>query len=543
VTPELAGKVAAARQRLPLQTVMEQRGKRPSNGNWKAFPKCPYCGKDSAGLFEKAGRQRFKCHHTSCPSGTAGEGGAWDEVGFLAYELGLNRKEAFLTWLKEAGIELAAPKRNGESRRSEYLPSEDEQFDDLPPEAWADPPGPPSTGNPAESAVADSAATDGPSYLRSVDGSAAVPDPPPVAVGVNASPAASAGEPTPPPGEASLSLAEGSPGATGTGPQAQDAAPPATPAPANAEAVQTPASPPPEDAETEPEEESEQIAPTVLAYRWFHEKLELNGADVAALRAKRGLLPRICAELGLRSSPRSNEKWLRQMPDLFPVNVLLDAGLWVRGDGPKDEPRPNLQYCGWGVSGKRKGPDGADEEIWDWTHPVLIPYLNKAGEVMDLRPHKRTQKWQHPRLYVPRRLAGISGEPWKEPAFAIITEGEFKAGAIYRSLRAQGIMAALPGITLSKLLWGELVDWLRDELAYGRPVVVVFDNEDKATPGLPGYKAETWKRHDSALWGRYLAQRLAREGFPARAGTLPNGWRDANGKADWDGALAKLLAA
>ena len=164
-------------------------------------------------------------------------------------------------------------------------PSEDEQFDDLPPEAWADPPGPPSTGNPAESAVADSAATDGPSYLRPVDGSAAVPDPPPVAVGVNASPAASAGAPTPPPGEASLSPAEGRPGATGTGPQAQDAAPPATPAPANAEAVQTSASPPPEEAETE-DEESEQIAPTVLAFRWFHAKLELNGVGPGEVKSQ-----------------------------------------------------------------------------------------------------------------------------------------------------------------------------------------------------------------------------------------------------------------
>ena len=174
----------------------------------------------------------------------------------------------------------------------------------------------------------------------------------------------------------------------------------------------------------------EQIAPTVLAYSWFHAKLVLNGADLAKLRAKRGLPPRTCAELGLRSSPRSNEKWLRQMPDLFPMNVLLDAGLWVRGDGPKDEPRPNPQYLrAAGVGpGKRKGPDGEDEELWDWTHPVLIPYLNKAGEVMDLRPHKRTQKWQHPRLYVPRRLAGISGEPWKEPAFAIITEGSSRRG-------------------------------------------------------------------------------------------------------------------
>lgn len=93
---------------------------------------------------------------------------------------------------------------------------------------------------------------------------------------------------------------------------------------------------------------------------------------------------------------------------------------------------------------------------------------------------------------------------------------------------------------MSKPLWGTLIDLLLAELPPGRPVAVVFDNEDKGTPGLPGYKPEKWKRHDSEIWARYLEQRLLREGFPARVGYLPDGWRDEKGKADWDGALAML---
>jgi hypothetical protein len=95
---------------------------------------------------------------------------------------------------------------------------------------------------------------------------------------------------------------------------------------------------------------------------------------------------------------------------------------------------------------------------------------------------------------------------------------------------------------MSKPLWGDVLDWLQEELPPGRPVIVAYDNEDKGTAGLPGYKAEKWKRHDSEKWARYLAKRLNRHGFPARAGMLPKDWQDANGKADWDGALAILRA-
>jgi hypothetical protein len=538
---DLTALVTTARQRLPLRTMMEQRNRTPANGNWKSFPKCPYCGKDGAGLFDKGGRHRFKCHHTSCPSGTAGEKGAWDEVGFLAYELGVSRKEAFKTWMKEAGVELPvrrqAPHR--EPPRNEYLPSEDERVEeeDLPPEAWAMEPEPPSAAKSDQSSIQEPCqSTDGSSFSVAADGELAVPSPPPVADGANASPAAPAGAPTPQPGEASLSPAEGTAGATGAEPKAQDAAPPAENVQV-LESVQTPAEPPEADA---PEEEGQAPSLVAQAFRWLHERIPLLKEDLRKCAQKRGWAPDTCIELGLRSSPRSNEGLLLEMPKHFPINVLLDAGLYVRGDGPKDEPRPNRQFFGWGVAGKRKGIDGEDEDVWDWTHPILIAYLNKAGEVMELRPHKRTQKAAHPRLYIPRRWGGIDG-PRKEPNFALITEGEFKAGAIYQELRDRGIAAALPGITMSKLLWGEIVDWLRDELPYGRPVITVFDNEDKATEGLPGYKAVEWKRHDSQLWARYLAWRLSKEGFSATVATLPNDWRDASGKADWDGALAFLL--
>ncbi len=77
-----------------LRTLMDQRGDGSKSGNWKSFP-CPFCHKKSgAGLFEGGGGQDlFKCHHSSCPSGTSGAKGSFDAVGYLAYKLGINRKE------------------------------------------------------------------------------------------------------------------------------------------------------------------------------------------------------------------------------------------------------------------------------------------------------------------------------------------------------------------------------------------------------------------------------------------------------------------
>ena len=98
-------KLEAARQKLPLKDLMETRGRGPANGNWKSFPKCPYCeGARCAGVFSGTHGDLFKCHRTSCRSGTADNQTAWDEIGFLAFELNIDRREATRAWLKEAGL-------------------------------------------------------------------------------------------------------------------------------------------------------------------------------------------------------------------------------------------------------------------------------------------------------------------------------------------------------------------------------------------------------------------------------------------------------
>jgi hypothetical protein len=91
---------------MPLRRLMESRGRGPTDGNWKSFH-CPYChGKNCAGLFPARSGQGelFNCHKPECLSGTAVAGGAWNEVKFLAYELKCSPKEAYIVWLKEAGL-------------------------------------------------------------------------------------------------------------------------------------------------------------------------------------------------------------------------------------------------------------------------------------------------------------------------------------------------------------------------------------------------------------------------------------------------------
>jgi hypothetical protein len=102
---DILNKLIEARIKLPLKVLMEKRGRGPANGNWKTFPQCPYCeGKRCAGVFNGSHGEMFKCHSPSCRSMTAGSGAAWDEIGFLAFELGCDRRAATRVWLEEAGL-------------------------------------------------------------------------------------------------------------------------------------------------------------------------------------------------------------------------------------------------------------------------------------------------------------------------------------------------------------------------------------------------------------------------------------------------------
>jgi hypothetical protein len=278
----------------------------------------------------------------------------------------------------------------------------------------------------------------------------------------------------------------------------------------------------------------------VEAKRRFFAQINLTDEHRRMLWEERGLHSATCDALGLRSSVRANLPILLSLKDEFPMAVLLDAALWVQGDDPGAQPKPNPQYHGWGVVGK--SADNPDELEWGWTNPILIPNVDAQGEVIDLRPHKRTQRGQSPRLYIPRPLKEFRGQQTdkSQAQFAVVTESEFKAAAHFQVFGDQAAIAGLPGIAMSKQLFGDIEDWLYESGL--KRVIVAFDNECKDNPNLPGFKPDPNKRHDAEVWARYLCNRIAIEGYESLVGHLPDAWRDAKGKADWDGALAMLIA-
>ena len=310
---------------------------------------------------------------------------------------------------------------------------------------------------------------------------------------------------------------------------------------------------------------------------------------------KRGLTTATCLAAGLRANPRGNEELLLALRNEFDWEELVASGLWLEADRKRDLPRrPNTQYCGKGQIGKKPESDrrklasgrtdNDDKWVWGWCEPVLIPYLDANGEVIKLRPHKggagsgTAAGAEH--IYVPRVLAGWDGTDGgqgniqhptsnaqhpmqngekekiisrmpaghlQEEKFftVVICEGEYKALAIWQTLglAAGDILdgdepigvCALPGISYAKSveMRAELEDWL---LEVGcRRVIVAFDDEDKSDKPLR-------QRLDAQKYARYLAMDLARKlHVTGLVCTLPRDWRNARGKADWDGALAEIV--
>lgn len=307
--------------------------------------------------------------------------------------------------------------------------------------------------------------------------------------------------------------------------------------------------PPPDDPEGLPPED--EVLEPVKALRAFyaHPKVILTDGDRAKLLAKRGSSAVQVTALGFRSSREENKEALLSLEPNFPMWALLDAGLYTQGDKVGEAPKPSVKFCGWGLAGFEKDEAGKKKPFYGWTYPVLIPYFDEDGEVVHLRPHKDMQK-DKPSLFYPVRQVRIGGRVMlMDPPsqYAVITEGEFKAAALWEVLREEAACGALPGISMAKLMLGEIIDWL-DRLQV-RKVYLVYDNENKTDPRLPNgkenpsYKRESWDRYDTEVWVRLLARRLAAAGFDARVGHLPDKWRDPEtGKADWDGALASFKA-
>jgi len=426
---EFTAKLDEARQKLPLKRLMEGRGRGPANGHWKSFPKCPYCEREQcAGVFEGPHGDLFKCHRTSCPSETAGDHAAWDEIGFLAYELKLDRQMATRAWLREAGLWTENP-------ATINVPTDQDHKE------------------PAGVNVDDEGADD-------------VPESP----------------------------------------------------------LQT-----------------------------FTERASLSGADRQELKINRGLSDEMIDRSGFLTNDQSNLAILRALALDQPEWKLVNCGLYNRAG---QVCKPSGQFYGYGVIGKKKRLpaellesgdfDDVDDNDFVWAkkesglcNPILIPYYDLSGELIGLRPHKGFPKGQKPRLY----LAGGRKAVLQCPQ-AVIVEGEFKAAALQDIVGNDWAVAAVPGITQVKNLhvWADILAWLKRIGA--RKVAVAFDNEEHGDPKFPGYRPQLMERFEAEVWARVCAVRLEAEGYDeVGVGHLPDEWRNANGKADWDNALATLLKA
>lgn len=595
---DFGNRIEEARQRLPLRRLMEQHGKGPANGNWKAFPHCPYCSKKGGvGTFGEGTEERFKCHHASCNSGTSGDGGSWDQVGFLAHELNLNRKDAAITFLKEAGLwqekEASPSIMPGKAGRKKPLPSETDRGEraedrDQRSEVRDQRSAPKEEKNLASAAVPLIAAgcnSEGGGSLASQALEASADAPHSETEAGTPTPAGAppkAVEPVPieraveepPAGQSSPDTNPALSRAGAVSEEDKDSKIPAGGAPPSAESGQSKIvtmtgqpvrSDDVEVVPTTPPNASGgyviEVAPGQKALEEFFARLLLSEADEKVLFEKRGLDSRTSKALGFRSNPKANKEILQALSGQYSWEDLYAAGLWHREDRKqKKERRPNAKFYGFGIAGKKENGD------WEykWNCPIIIPYFDEQGKLLSLRPHKDMGSegtlLGTPHVYVPRsnelnELKGLKGlnkeEKTKPEVFevVVITEGEFKAAALWQILgpfRDDGQpaigVAALPGISFGRNyeVREELDGWLRRVKC--RCVKVIYDNEEKGDAKFPeAFKSERRKRFDAQIWARYLATDLAQKlHIRGEVGMLPNEWRNEKGKADWDGAMAQF---
>lgn len=430
--------IDAARKKLPLKALMQQRGRGPINGNWKSYPRCPYCdGKSCAGVFSAPHGEMFKCHSSSCRSMTASDGAAWDEIGFLSYELGCDRRAAIRAWLEEAGLWQEHFKPQLEAPREQTTDTQDQ-----------------SASKQGENQTSETNTTES--------------------------------------------------------------------------------------------------APAISPLAAFYDALALCDADREELKSKRGLSAEVIDAAGLRTNCRGNLEMLRDLASTFNKWQLVESGLWKETE---KDCKPSGQFYGYGVVGKKKklSPEvlasvehaELDDDDFDWQtkesglcNPILIPYFDLRGELVALRPHKGFPPGQRPRLYLASGRNGV-----KECKRVVIVEGEFKALALQSILGLRCLVASVPGITMIKNLdvWGDLLVLLKTTGA--KEVIFAFDNEEQTNPALPFYKPQQEDRFEAEVWARIGAVRAEREGCQARVAHIPDDWRNEQGKADWDSALAMLLKA
>jgi hypothetical protein len=286
----------------------------------------------------------------------------------------------------------------------------------------------------------------------------------------------------------------------------------------------------------------------------LYERLMLNAADQAKLQKERGFSDDLIKLAGLRSSHPGNRELIASLAEKFPPAQLAYVGIFYEYDG---DYMPSQFFYGLGPTGREiEDPKTRKKkrERKMGVNPVLIPYLDAAGQCFQIKPHKDNVKKpkdideldeEYCGLHVYcahlLRMVGMSPLYTEEHKdFCVVTEGEFKALALIQC----GIPAvAVPGIQQiqNPVFRSRLIELLKDTFGK-KDVVVCFDNECKDDPKFPKYyKPDEWKRVDTVVYARLTAQKLYQAGiYRTRIAFLPDEWR-VHGKADWDGALARFV--
>lgn len=574
-TDKWQAKIAEARQRgHDIVRVMQERGKGPDMPNGRGFKRCPFCEhKGSAAIFaSKDGTLLFQCKYTACLTSCK----ALDEIGFIAMDANMSRKEAFSVYLKEAGVwtdaEPYAPSimPGQKARKFKEQPVEEEtgrrvaEVTTVTEVAGVTD----GAGETAEMAEGKGQMAEGEAEgneecrMKNEEDGAETAEEMAEGKGQMADGQSAMAEGEPP---AEVADAEADGEAAGNeecrmqneedGAEAVEAMADGKMADGKMEAEEEPAKL--GDGEAE-QKKPETVAPGLTALRWFYGQLSLSDEDVRKIWMKRGLTTFTCHAMGLRSNPESNMALLEQLPGLFGMKEALDSGLWMEADRKEKKPRrPNRQFAGLGQGRKKEAHErrGKDDKFhWEMNCPVLIPYFNADGELMKLRPHKGGASGDTaagaPLVYVPReqkmadgKMADGKGLRMEWFPKVVVCEGEFKAMAVWQTLVSTQAgqkatefgVCSFPGISFGKSVETryDLEQFLQG--CHAKSVVVAFDDEDKS--GAPKEK-----RYPAQIWARYLAEDLHRKmGLTTLVCTLPKAWRDEKGKADWDGALARMV--
>ncbi len=276
-------------------------------------------------------------------------------------------------------------------------------------------------------------------------------------------------------------------------------------------------------------------------YETFWAELELTPEHRAELKKKRGMSDGWIDALGLVSATRSNLEKLMPLLEKFPEKELLKLGLAQRNNRSRQiEVAGVLHGKSW----------NADTKEYQYADNIIIPYIDGAGRIIGLRPHKRGlstrdhRKEEVDEFYnkTSENLRIIYGEvflhdrPKEWEHSCVICEGEFKASGVAQcgipAIGFQGIEYFAQNKQSEQAIEATVKMLTQNKI---REVVVVFDNEEKGDKPF-------FERFNAEIWARYTALVLEDHGIKALFGVLPESWRDAKGKADWDGRLAWHVA-